>query len=194
MYDAIVLAGGAGRRLGGVDKGSVEVAGRSLLDRVLAAVGAAERRIVVGPPRELPAEVLHTSERPSGGGPVAAVAAGIELVEAPAVVVLACDLPFVTRATVHSLLHRLAGDRDARADGAQLVDETGRAQPLAAVYRTERLRAALAGVGTVTNSPMRRVVAALTMLDVETTPAAAWDCDTWADVARARDHAAKAHE
>src|SRR4051812_33904528 len=35
-YDAIVLAGGGGRRLGGVDKATLEVGGRTLLDRVLA--------------------------------------------------------------------------------------------------------------------------------------------------------------
>lgn len=194
MYDAIVLAGGAGRRLGGVDKGSVDVGGRTLLERVLAAVDEAGRRIVVGPPRELPPQVLHTSELPSGGGPVAAVAAGIDLVEAATVVVLACDLPFVNRATVHALVHSLAGEHAAGADGAQLVDETGRTQPLAAAYRTARLRAALGSVGTVTNTPMHRVLAGLTMLSVETPPAAAWDCDTWADVARARGHAAEAHQ
>ncbi|MGW4109093.1 NTP transferase domain-containing protein, partial [Streptomyces sp. NPDC004976] len=36
-YDAVVLAGGAARRLGGADKPGVRVGGRALLDRVLAA-------------------------------------------------------------------------------------------------------------------------------------------------------------
>ncbi|MFZ2514092.1 MAG: NTP transferase domain-containing protein, partial [Candidatus Lutibacillus vidarii] len=40
-HDAIVLAGGRGSRLGGVDKGAVPVAGRALLDRVLDAVSGA---------------------------------------------------------------------------------------------------------------------------------------------------------
>ncbi|MGW0901366.1 NTP transferase domain-containing protein, partial [Streptomyces goshikiensis] len=34
-YDAIVLAGGAARRLGGVDKPALPVGARTLLDRVL---------------------------------------------------------------------------------------------------------------------------------------------------------------
>ncbi|MYQ48709.1 NTP transferase domain-containing protein, partial [Streptomyces sp. SID4985] len=34
-YDAVVLAGGAARRLGGADKPGVRVGGRPLLDRVL---------------------------------------------------------------------------------------------------------------------------------------------------------------
>ena len=37
-YDAVVLAGGAARRLGGVDKPGVRVGGRALLDRVLTLV------------------------------------------------------------------------------------------------------------------------------------------------------------
>ncbi|WP_240497415.1 NTP transferase domain-containing protein, partial [Streptomyces hirsutus] len=40
-YDALVLAGGGARRLGGADKPGVRVGGRSLLDRVLAACSGA---------------------------------------------------------------------------------------------------------------------------------------------------------
>ncbi|WP_165840672.1 NTP transferase domain-containing protein, partial [Streptomyces scopuliridis] len=47
-YDAIVLAGGAAKRLGGADKPGVRVGGRSLLDRVLAACEGAARTVVVG--------------------------------------------------------------------------------------------------------------------------------------------------
>ncbi|WP_198601894.1 NTP transferase domain-containing protein, partial [Streptomyces sp. MH60] len=36
-YDAVVLAGGAARRLGGADKPGLRVGARALLDRVLAA-------------------------------------------------------------------------------------------------------------------------------------------------------------
>lgn len=47
-FDAIILAGGRGSRLGGVDKGALPVGGRALLDRVLDAARAAERVVVVG--------------------------------------------------------------------------------------------------------------------------------------------------
>ena len=106
-YDAIVLAGGAGRRLGGVDKAALEVGGRTLLDRVLAALVDARRVVVVGPSRSLPPGVIVTSEQPPGGGPVAGLAAGLDLVEAPLVAVLACDLPFVTVDTLRTLLAAL---------------------------------------------------------------------------------------
>ncbi|MBA2559128.1 MAG: NTP transferase domain-containing protein, partial [Propionibacteriales bacterium] len=59
-YAAIVLAGGSGRRLGGVDKGSLVVGGKTLLERALAAVAEASCRIAVGPPRtrQLPPDVV----------------------------------------------------------------------------------------------------------------------------------------
>lgn len=54
-YDAIVLAGGAAKRLGGADKPGIRVGGRALLDRVLAACADASTTVVVGgrrPPRD----------------------------------------------------------------------------------------------------------------------------------------------
>ncbi|MBT2472738.1 NTP transferase domain-containing protein, partial [Streptomyces sp. ISL-66] len=47
-YDAIVLAGGAARRLGGADKPGLLVGGRPLLDRVLDACADARTTVVVG--------------------------------------------------------------------------------------------------------------------------------------------------
>jgi molybdopterin-guanine dinucleotide biosynthesis protein A len=185
-YDAIVLAGGKGRRLGGVDKAALEVGGRPLLERVLQALVGAQRIVVVGPSRSLPPGVLGTSERPPGGGPVAGLAAGLAQVQASLVAVLACDLPFVTAATLQTLLASLESDRGRAADGAQLVDESGRRQPLAAIYRTARLRAVLSSLVQVSNTSIHAMLAGVTILDVEAIPEQAWDCDTWADVDRAR--------
>lgn len=187
MYDAIVLAGGSARRLGGVDKAALDIGGRSLLQRVLAAAEGAARVVVVGPPRALPERVLGTSERPSGGGPVAGLAAGLALVKAPLVAVLACDLPFVSADTVGSLAAALSTADAGAADGAQLVDETGQRQPLTAIYRTARLAAAIGRLPAVGGTPLRVLVEALTMLDVAAVRGEAWDCDTWHDVRRARD-------
>src|SRR3954454_3569024 len=54
-FAAVGLAGGAGRRMGGADKPLRPVAGQSMLSRVLAAVGDAEPRVIVGPvPPDLP--------------------------------------------------------------------------------------------------------------------------------------------
>ncbi|MFF6775602.1 DUF6457 domain-containing protein [Streptomyces sp. NPDC012637] len=84
-YDAIVLAGGAARRLGGADKPGVRVGGRPLLDRVLAACRDAGRIVVVAEPRATAHPVEWAREEPPGGGPVAALDAGLRrLTEAAA--------------------------------------------------------------------------------------------------------------
>ena len=76
---AVILAGGQGRRLGGRDKPALLVGGRTLLDRALDAVSGVPV-VVVGPPRALPAGVFRVAEDPPGGGPAAAVAAGLRRV------------------------------------------------------------------------------------------------------------------
>ena len=48
-FDAIVLAGGQGSRLGGVDKAELKVGGVRLLDRALTACRGASTTVVVGP-------------------------------------------------------------------------------------------------------------------------------------------------
>ena len=47
-FDAIVLAGGTARRLGGTPKHAIVVDGQTLLARTLAAVADAARVVVVG--------------------------------------------------------------------------------------------------------------------------------------------------
>jgi len=109
-FAAIVLAGGSGRRLGGEAKPERPVGGVPMLNRVLGAVTDADALVVVGPPRLaplLPADARLTMEEPPGGGPVAALGAGLALLDpGPEIVaLLATDLPFLTSSTV-TLLRR----------------------------------------------------------------------------------------
>ncbi len=76
-YDALVLAGGAARRLGGADKPGVRVGGRALLDRVLAACAGARTTVVVAESRPTARPVDWAREDPPGGGPLAALDAGV---------------------------------------------------------------------------------------------------------------------
>ncbi|MDQ8707653.1 DUF6457 domain-containing protein [Streptomyces sp. LHD-70] len=110
-YDAVVLAGGAARRLGGADKPGVRVGGRSLLDRVLAACADADTTVVVAERRPTARPVLWAREEPPGGGPLAALAAGLSRTTADTVLVLSADLPFLGERTVRLLLDALATDR-----------------------------------------------------------------------------------
>ncbi|MFF7979720.1 NTP transferase domain-containing protein [Streptomyces sp. NPDC007901] len=186
-YDAIVLAGGAARRLGGADKPSIRVGGRPLLDRVLAACARAQRTVVVATPRPTSRPVRWTREDPPGGGPVAALDAGLRHTTADRAVVLSADLPFLEVATVQRLLSAL---HTTGADGALLTDADGRDQPLVAAYRTTALRHALSALAEangdgLTGLPLRRLTAALNLTRVPD-PLASFDCDTWDDIADAR--------
>ncbi|WP_328926646.1 molybdenum cofactor guanylyltransferase [Streptomyces sp. NBC_00190] len=184
-YDAIVLAGGAAQRLGGADKPALSVGGRPLLDRVLDACPDARSTVVVGGRRATARPVRWTREDPPGGGPVAALDAGLRQTAAELVLVLSADLPFLDRATVRSLLTAPGGR-----DGALLRDPTGRDQPLIAVYRAEPLRRELALLaaehGGLAGLPLRAVTAELDLARVAAQPLASFDCDTWEDLAAAR--------
>ncbi|MFM9611592.1 NTP transferase domain-containing protein [Streptomyces niveiscabiei] len=183
-YDAVVLAGGGARRLGGADKPGVRVGGRPLLDRVLGACADALRTVVVAAPRPTVRPVDWTREDPPGGGPVAALDAGLRRTRADRVVLLSADLPFLAPGTVRGLLAALDD-----ADGALLVDADGRDQPLVAAYRVSPLRRELdalrAGHGSLAGLPLRKLTAGLELARVPD-PVAAFDCDTWDDIATAR--------
>ncbi|MCX5196200.1 molybdenum cofactor guanylyltransferase [Streptomyces sp. NBC_00249] len=194
-YDAIVLAGGAARRLGGADKPALHVGGRALLDRVLDACADARATVVVGARRATARPVRWAREDPPGGGPVAALDAGLRQTTAELVLVLSADLPFLDRDTVHALLDAAASDGaplDATAsDGVLLRDPDGRDQPLVAAYRTEPLRRELALLATehghLRDLPLRALTAELDLATITAAaPLASFDCDTWEDLAAAR--------
>ncbi|MET7601191.1 NTP transferase domain-containing protein [Streptomyces avermitilis] len=185
-HDAVVLAGGAARRLGGADKPGVRVGGRALLDRVLAACAGAATTVVVADPRATARPVVWAREEPPGAGPVAALDAGLRQTTAAYVVVLSADLPFLDEGTVRRLLSTLQASGT---EGVLLTDPGGRDQPLVAAYRSAALRRELAelaaGHGTLAGLPLRRLVAALDLTRVSD-PVASFDCDTWDDIAAAR--------
>ncbi|MFG2051587.1 molybdenum cofactor guanylyltransferase [Micromonospora sp. NPDC048935] len=116
-YAAVVLAGGSARRMGGVDKPALPVGGRPMRLRVLAAVSDARPRVLVGPVDAVPEGVRVTREDPPGGGPVAAAAAGLALLDPDTtrVALLAADLPLLTRAAIGDLLAHLSEENPGHA-------------------------------------------------------------------------------
>ena len=83
--DAVILAGGRAERLDGASKPDLVVGGRSLLATAIAAArgAACERIVVVGPPELEAAGCLVVREDPPFGGPVAALAAGLDALGPP---------------------------------------------------------------------------------------------------------------
>lgn len=195
-FAAVVLAGGAARRMGGADKPAMPVAGQSMLSRVLAAVGDAEPRVVVGPvPPDLPVPVQSTREKPPGGGPVAATAAGLALVpeDVALIALLAADLPLLTGEAVDVLRLTVEG---APMDGAVYRDADGRRQLLCGVWRAAAVRRAVdrltASRGTVEGASVRELFEALHVAEVSWRrpgPPPWFDCDTDDDLRTAEEWA-----
>ena len=177
---AVVLAGGTSRRFGS-DKLAAPLGGSTVLDRLLDGLpGPADWSVVcVGPQRTTGRVVRWVREEPPGGGPVAAIAAGLTAgqVEPGIVVVLAGDQPYAAAAAL-----RLSGllDRSPEVDAVVAVDGRGRTNPLLAAYRTDALRAALPP--RPAGSPARALLDALTVLPIRVADDEGRDVDTPEDL------------
>jgi molybdopterin-guanine dinucleotide biosynthesis protein A len=185
LFDAIVLAGGSARRLGGVDKPAVEIDGVPLLDRVLAACADAASVVVVGPARPTAVPVRWTRESPVGGGPVPALAAGLSCGSSEFVVVLAADLPFLDPAAVRALLAAVESDA-VESDAAVYTDADGKDQLLAAAFRRAPLTAAVAAIAELSGTRLAAVFEPLTVARVQDSRGVTADCDTWDAIGEAR--------
>ena len=195
-YAAVVLAGGAARRMGGADKPTLPVAGQSMLTRVLAAVHDADPRIVVGRvPPDLPVHVHSTREEPVGGGPVAAASAGLALVPESVTytALLAADLPLLTGEAIDVL--RLTVE-SAPMQGAVYRDADGRRQLLCGVWKTAALREAVTRLqdkrGTLHGASVREMMEFLRVAEVSWRrpgPPPWFDCDTDDDLRTAEEWA-----
>lgn len=209
LFDAIILTGGRSSRLDSVPKSEFVVEDSTLLDRTLRSAAGSRRTVVVGhaPAAAMPDDVILVREEPPFSGPVAAIAAGIAALlatseaesevemdaagthlESDAVLVLACDMPHIGLA-VPALLLALAEASDT--DGVIAVDAGNRRQPLAALYRTNALQAALEASadstgndGPLANLSMSRLLDHMTLTEVRVPEKATDDVDTWDDALR----------
>ncbi len=180
---AVVLTGGTGSRLGGVDKSSIEIGGITLLEKAITATVSAEEVVVVGEQVLTSRPVTWTREDPADGGPAAGLLAGIDvfLVPPELVCVLAVDMPRVTPSTVARLVDALT--EDDQADAAVVVDEHGRQQTLAGVYRYSALMSARpANREHEHGLSIRNLVSALRTIGVRAVGEEARDVDTWEDL------------
>ncbi|WP_217271115.1 NTP transferase domain-containing protein [Frigoribacterium sp. VKM Ac-2836] len=188
MFDAVLLAGGRASRVQGADKTGFTTGDSTLLDRAVEASVGARTLVVVGlrAGRVPPAGALLTREEPAWSGPVAALAAGLDVVEdaAPWTLVLACDVPRAPEA-VQALL---AGDDDGeRRDGLLAVDSGGRRQPLLGLYRTGALETRLAALradGPLADLSLRRLLDGLDLLEMPVPDELCADVDTADDADR----------
>jgi molybdopterin-guanine dinucleotide biosynthesis protein A len=138
MTSAAILAGGRGRRLGGTDKSQLRVHGRTMLERQVDLLqDTVDRILLVGARPGVPLDLRLTpvADRVPDCGPLGGLDAALAASGDAPVLLLACDMPNVSRSLVAHLLGQL-GAADA------VVPRTERGyHPLCAVYAPSCVRA-----------------------------------------------------
>jgi molybdopterin-guanine dinucleotide biosynthesis protein A/uridine kinase len=179
---AVVLAGGASRRFR-PDKLAERLDGEPLLDHVLASLpDQVTTVIVVGAPREVTRPVVFTSEEPGGGGPAAALVAGLRRAvdeASDAIVTMPGDAPLAGKAA-SILLGRIESEPSTEAVVG--VDASGREQPLQLALRPAAALNVVeaAGPSGAAGVSARRLLDALRpgLVSQRLEPAELWDIDT----------------
>ncbi len=96
-----VLAGGRGSRLGGLDKGLVDLAGQPLVARVVARFAPQVTALAISANRNLDryrahaAAVLPDADPVDDAGPLAGIATALAWSPAPLLAIVPCDSPFL---------------------------------------------------------------------------------------------------
>lgn len=179
----IVLTGGSSTRMGS-DKASLNFGPGTLLQFQLNQIPNNTPIIVVGDVADAGSNVVFTREDPPDSGPVAAIAAGLELVTTAGVLLLAVDAPF---AAPHILTLNLTPGHNAMVP----KDLNGKAQYLAGLYRSDSLRHALEKLGSPKNRSMRELIShlpAVEFIELNSDNAHDFiDLDTLEDVTHARE-------
>lgn len=135
---AVILAGGRATRMGGQDKGLVELAGRPMIEHVLTALAPQVERVIINANRNLERYTAYgwpvVPDAETGFlGPLAGLAAGLSAADTPLVLTAPCDSPLLA----HDLVARLYSALEA--EGAELAVpfDGERLQPVFALVRRE---------------------------------------------------------
>lgn len=137
---AVILAGGKARRMGGEDKGLIELHGKPLLDYIIAGLRPQAGHILVNANRNLDryrefgypvvADVMGDFF-----GPLVGMATGMQTAETPLILAVPCDSPFVHARLCKTLRHAME-----REDAEISVAHDGtRMQPVFALLRCSLL-------------------------------------------------------
>jgi molybdenum cofactor guanylyltransferase len=177
--NTIILTGGTSKRFGS-DKSEALINGKTLLQ--ILASGLSDL-IIVGPRTGI--DAIYVREEPIGTGPVAAIACGMKVVDSELVAIFATDMPFAPKILPQlesALIH----------DAALPLDSDGFLQPLAGIYRSDKLRSALNTLGTLDNKSVKELIANLQIDQVPLVETEILlDIDTESDLLKAIDLASR---
>ncbi|WP_317855265.1 molybdopterin-guanine dinucleotide biosynthesis protein B [Chakrabartyella piscis] len=131
QWGIVVLAGGMGKRMGNQCKASLQLGGKSFLQRL-------EQESA-----EFPTKLLSTSNKSLvegtsfqmvedvfvGKGPLAGIHAALQKTDTDGLMVIPCDMPFFTKELAHWLLEQYSGE-----DAVVCFGSDGRLHPLCGLY------------------------------------------------------------
>lgn len=180
---AMILTGGSSTRFGS-DKSQAKLGVISLIENLLLTLPLEIEIVIVGPELENSArQVKYTQEYPLGGGPVAAIEAGLKLIDSEFVAIIATDMPFASQ-----ILAVLRENLPETEDATIPLDPAGIRQPLCALYRRDALARAVTELGNTQGQSVRNLIQILTVRELRLDPALQrilLDVDTPADLERA---------
>ncbi len=140
----IILAGGRARRMGGQDKGLIQLARKPMIEYVLNAIEPQVDAIIINANRNQ--KVYGKYGYPVvadqiGGycGPLAGMASGLQAAKTPFIVTAPCDTPLIPDDLVHKL-YSILQDEDAEICTAHA---NGRLQPVFTLMKSELLSSML---------------------------------------------------
>ena len=133
----VVLAGGRARRMGGVDKGLTPVAGRPMIEHVIARLKPQVSSLIINANRNLETYrglgyPVVTDGDGEFRGPLAGIRAAMEIARTAFIVTAPCDSPLLPQCLAQRLWHAC------RQDGAEIAvaHDGQRLQPVFALIAT----------------------------------------------------------
>jgi molybdenum cofactor guanylyltransferase len=145
----LVLAGGLARRMGGIDKGLVDLGGKPMIEHVLAALRPQVGRLLINANRNLEDYArfgvpVVTDTIEGFQGPLAGIYSGLAVVETPYLLTAPCDSPLLAPDLAACMVRAL----DAEQADLAVAHDGQRQQPVFLLLRRELapdLQAYLAG-------------------------------------------------
>lgn len=127
----LILAGGRARRMGGVDKGLVELGGKPLVGHVVERLSPQVQRIIINANRNLPeyknwADTVIKDSIGEYDGPLAGMASGLEVTNTEYMLTTPCDSPFLAS----DLAERMYGELISAQAEVAVASDGERLQPV----------------------------------------------------------------
>jgi molybdopterin-guanine dinucleotide biosynthesis protein A len=140
MFDVqgFILVGGASRRMGR-DKAQLRLGSQTMLERIAAQLGSVTSSVkLVGSPQAYAGHSLPTvPDVYEKWGALGGIHAALSAAKTDWIIVIACDLPFVTRDLFERLKSFADESPNESIDSIVPLQPDGRPQPVCALYRRE---------------------------------------------------------